>query len=169
MKIRLATNEDRASILAIIEPVIRAGETYALDAKMGSTDALNYWLGSDKTTFVAENDGEILGTYYIRTNQAGGGSHVCNCGYMTSAHATGKGVARTMCQHSIEYAKSAGYLAMQFNFVVSTNQRAVQLWQSQGFEVVGKLPQAFKHPSQGYVDALVMFRTLEDNQHSKSP
>lgn len=169
MKIRLATNEDRASILAIIEPIIRAGETYALDSKMGSADALNYWLGADKTTFVAENDGEILGTYYIRTNQTGGGSHVCNCGYMTSAHATGKGVARTMCQHSIDYAKSAGYLAMQFNFVVSTNHRAVLLWQSQGFEVVGKLPQAFKHPSQGYVDALVMFRTLDDNQHSKSP
>jgi len=169
MKIRLATDEDRTSILAIIEPVIRAGETYALDSEMGSADALNYRLGADRTTFVAENDGEILGTYYIRTNQAGGGSHVCNCGYMASAHATGKGVARTMCQHSIQYAKSAGYLAMQFNFVVSTNQRAVLLWQSQGFEVVGKLPNAFKHPSQGYVDALVMFRTLDDNQHSKSP
>jgi len=162
MKIRLATDEDRPAIWAIIEPIIRAGETYALDSTMGRGDALDYWLGADKTTFIAENDGEILGTYYIRTNQSGGGSHVCNCGYMTSAHATGRGVARTMCQHSIEYAQSAGYLAMQFNFVVSTNHRAVGLWQSQGFQIVGKLPKAFNHPSAGYVDALVMFRTLDN-------
>nr|WP_294839056.1 N-acetyltransferase [uncultured Methylotenera sp.] len=161
MKIRLATDADRPSLWAIIEPVIRAGETYALDTKMSREKALDYWLGSDKITFVAENDGEILGTYYIRTNQTGGGSHVCNCGYMTSAHATGRGIARAMCQHSLEYAKSAGYLAMQFNFVVSTNQRAVGLWQSQGFEIVGTLPNAFKHPSAGYVDALVMFKTLD--------
>lgn len=161
MKIRTATDKDRSAIWAIIEPVIRAGETYALDAKMGREDALNYWLGSDKTTFVAESDGEILGTYYIRTNQSGGGSHVCNCGYMTAAHATGRGIARAMCQHSLAYAKAAGYLAMQFNFVVSTNQRAVGLWQSQGFEIVGRLPKAFHHPSAGYVDALVMFKTLD--------
>jgi len=161
MKIRPATNNDRSAIWAIIEPVIRAGETYALDSKMERTDALHYWLGADKTTFVAESDDEILGTYYIRTNQTGGGSHVCNCGYMTSAHATGRGIARAMCQHSLEYAKAAGYLAMQFNFVVSTNQRAMGLWQSQGFEIVGRLPKAFNHPSAGYVDALVMFKTLD--------
>ncbi|MGY1490129.1 N-acetyltransferase family protein [Methylobacillus pratensis] len=160
MNIRLATNEDRPAIWKILEPVIRAGETYALDPKMGRGDALDYWLAPEKTTFVAEEDGQILGTYYLRTNQPGGGSHVCNCGYMTSIHATGKGIARAMCQHSIEFAKAQGYLAMQFNFVVSSNHRAVKLWQSFGFKIVGRIPKAFQHPVEGFVDALVMFKTL---------
>ncbi len=101
-----------------------------------------------------------MGTYYIRANQAGGGSHVANCGYITAASATGRGIARRMCQHSLEYARSKGYRAMQFNFVVSTNERAVALWQSLGFEIVGRLPKAFQHPVHGYVDGLVMFQTL---------
>lgn len=160
MDIRLATKKDMPAIWAILEPVIRAGETYALDVTMNQAEALNYWFGADKTTFVAEEEGELLGTYYIRTNQAGGGSHVCNCGFVTSVHATGKGVARSMCQHAINYAKSQGYLGMQFNFVVSNNHRAVGLWQSLGFDIVGRLPKAFKHPAAGYVDALVMFKSL---------
>lgn len=160
MQIRIANRGDAPAIWSILEPVIRAGETYTLNSAMSQDEALDYWFGSDKTTFVAEQDGEILGTYYIRDNQAGGGSHVCNCGYMTAAHATGRGVARSMCEHSLNYAKSQGYLAMQFNFVVSTNVRAVGLWQSMGFEIVGRLPKSFRHPSQGYVDALVMFRGL---------
>lgn len=160
MNIRLATKEDRPVIWSIIEPVIRAGETYAIDPKIGRGDALDYWYGADKTTFVAEEDGEVLGTFYIRTNQAGGGSHICNCGYITSAKATGKGIARKMCEYSIEYAKSKGYLGMQFNFVVSNNHRAVGLWQSLGFEILTRLPKAFNHPSEGYVDALVMFKAF---------
>jgi GNAT superfamily N-acetyltransferase len=127
---------------------------------MTEADALAYWLGSDRETFVAEDDGEIVGTYFIRANQSGGGKHICNCGYMTSALATGRGVARAMCQHSLEHARQRGYRGMQFNFVVSTNTRAVALWQSLGFETVGRLPQAFLHPTQGYVDALVMFRAI---------
>lgn len=160
MIIRLASNEDRPVIWSIIEPVIRAGETYAIDPKIGRGDALDYWLGPDKTTFVAEKDGMVLGTFYLRTNQAGGGSHICNCGYITSANATGKGIARQMCEYSMEYAKSKGYLGMQFNFVVSTNHRAVSLWQSLGFEILARLPKAFNHPTAGYVDALVMFKSL---------
>jgi L-amino acid N-acyltransferase YncA len=109
---------------------------------------------------VAEDDGEIAGTYYIRANQAGGGKHICRCGYMTSTAATGRGVARAMCKHSLDYARKRGFLGMQFNCVVSTNTRAVALWQSFGFEIVGRLPQAFHHPKFGYVDALVMFRPL---------
>jgi ribosomal protein S18 acetylase RimI-like enzyme len=109
---------------------------------------------------VAEADGEILGTYYMRANQAGGGRHVCNCGYMTSSSATGRGVARAMCRHSLEYARQRGYRGMQFNFVVGSNTRAVALWRSFGFEIVGRLPEAFDHPTLGYVDALVMFRPL---------
>ncbi len=125
---------------------------------MSEADALSYWLGPDKETFVAEEAGVILGTYYLRPNQPGGGRHVSNCGYMVSASATGRGIAQRMCEHSIEYARSQGYRAMQFNFVVSTNERAVRLWQSLGFQIVGRLPLAFHHPTAGYVDALVMYR-----------
>jgi ribosomal protein S18 acetylase RimI-like enzyme len=160
MLIRPASPQDRFAIWSIIEPVIRAGDTYALDSDMSEDDAISYWMGSDKETFVAEEDGAILGTYYMRPNQAGGGKHICNCGYMTSAHATGRGVARQMCLHSLDHARRRGYRGVQFNFVVSTNERAVRLWQSLGFEVVGRLPLAFNHPTQGYVDALVMFQPL---------
>jgi len=158
MLIRPARPEDRPSLWSIIGPVIRAGETYTIDPNLTETEALAYWLGPDKETFVAEEGGAMLGTYYIRANQAGGGSHVCNCGYMTSAPATGRGVARAMCEHSLAHAKARGYRAMQFNFVVSTNERAVRLWQAMGFDIVGRLPLAFHHPRFGDVDALVMFR-----------
>ncbi|MDR5651310.1 GNAT family N-acetyltransferase [Ruixingdingia sedimenti] len=160
MLIRPALAEDWPAIRAIVEPTIRAGETYALDPGMGAEDLRAYWLGPDRETFVAEEDGVILGTYYVKANQAGGGRHVCNCGYMTGAQATGRGVARRMCAHSLDHARARGYRAMQFNFVVSTNERAVRLWQAMGFDIVGRLPLAFRHPRQGYVDALVMFRAL---------
>lgn len=160
VKIRLATTDDRPNIWAIIEPVIRAGETYTLDRDMTEEEALAYWAGPDKETFVAEEVGRILGTYYMRPNQAGGGKHVCNCGYMTAAQATGRGVARQMCLHSLDHARERGYRAMQFNFVVSTNERAVRLWEQLGFGVVGQLPLAFNHPTRGFVDALVMFQAL---------
>jgi ribosomal protein S18 acetylase RimI-like enzyme len=160
--IRPATRADARALWEILEPVIRAGETYALDRELGEPEALAYWLGADRETFVAENDGEIVGTYFIRPNQAGGGAHVCNCGYVTRPAASGRGVARAMCLHSLDHARHRGYRAMQFNFVVETNERAVRLWKSLGFEVVGRLPGAFAHPTLGYVDALVMFRRLDD-------
>ena len=127
---------------------------------MTEADALAHWMAADKETFVDEEDGLVLGTYYIRSNQPGGGAHVCNCGYVTSAAASGRGIARRMCEHSLNHARSRGYRAMQFNFVVSTNERAVRLWQSLGFAIVGRLPLAFSHPTQGYVDALVMYQSL---------
>src|SRR5436309_1206141 len=105
MQIRPARPSDWPSIWAIIEPVIRAGETYTLDRDMTEEQARAYWLGPDKEAFVADDD-VILGTYYMRPNQAGGGGHVCNCGYMTSRQATGRGIARQMCLHSLEHAKS---------------------------------------------------------------
>jgi ribosomal protein S18 acetylase RimI-like enzyme len=160
MLIRPARPEDAVAIWSIIRPIIRAGDTYALDPQMSEADALAYWLGPDKETFVAEEDGLILGTYYMRPNQAGGGAHVCNCGYMTSTAATGRRIARLMCKHSLDHARARGYRAMQFNFVVSTNERAVRLWESLGFTIVGRLPFAFRHPTRDYVDALVMFQPL---------
>lgn len=156
MLIRPALPADAAAIWAVIGPVIRAGETYALDPGLSETGALAYWMGPDRKTFVAEEDGRILGTYYLRPNQSGGGSHVCNCGYISAA----PGVGRRMAEHSIALARAEGYRAMQFNLVVATNDRAIRLWQSLGFETIGTLPGAFRHPTQGYVNALVMYRTL---------
>ncbi|MBX9843842.1 MAG: GNAT family N-acetyltransferase [Xanthobacteraceae bacterium] len=160
MLIRPATPNDQTAIWRIIKQVIRSGETYTLPRDMSEACAIAYWCGPDRETFVAEEGGEIVGTYYIRANQHGGGAHVCNCGYITAPGQTGKGVARRMCEHSLGHARSHGFKAMQFNFVVSTNERAVRLWQSLGFETVGRLPLAFQHPRLGFVDALVMFRAL---------
>jgi L-amino acid N-acyltransferase YncA len=160
LNIRPARPDDAGAIWAILEPVIRAGDTYTLPPSMSREEALAYWLSPSHEIFVAEADGQIAGTYYIRPNQRGGGSHVANCGYITATAATGKGVARAMCAHSLDHAKKQGYRAMQFNFVVSTNERAVRLWKSFGFEVVGRLPKAFLHPTTGYTDAYVMYRVL---------
>jgi ribosomal protein S18 acetylase RimI-like enzyme len=160
MNIRHATDADADAIWQIVEPTIRAGATYTLDPAMSRDAALGYWMGGDRETFVAERDQSVVGTYYIRANQAGGGAHVANCGYMTAPESQGKGVARAMCEHSIAHARERGFRAMQFNFVVSTNQRAVRLWHSMGFETAGRLPAAFRLPSGEYVDALVMFRKI---------
>lgn len=147
-------------IWGILEPVIRGGDAYTLPTEMSREDALAYWMSAGHEVFVAEENGEILGTYYLRANQKGGGAHVANCGYVTAPWATGRGVARAMCQHSLERAKAREFRAMQFNFVVSSNGRAVRLWQSMGFDIVGRLPGAFLHPTLGAVDALVMYRQL---------
>jgi L-amino acid N-acyltransferase YncA len=159
-KIRVATPGDINAIWEILEPTIRAGQTYTLPRDMTREAALAYWFSPGHEVFVAEENAVILGTYFLQANQKGGGDHVANCGYITAPHATGRGVARAMCLHSLDHARSRGFRAMQFNFVVSSNERAVRLWQSLGFEVVGRLPQAFLHPTLGYVDTLVMFRNL---------
>lgn len=158
MSIRSAKSDDYEAIWAILEPMIRAGETYTLPRDMSREEVLKYWFSEEKETFVWGENGEILGTYFLKANQQGGGSHVANCGYVTAAAAQGRGIARAMCLHSLERAKERGFRAMQFNFVVSTNERAVKLWQSLGFEIVGRLPRAFAHPERGFVDALVMYR-----------
>jgi L-amino acid N-acyltransferase YncA len=160
MIIRPAGSSDTDAIWSILEPTIRAGETYTLPREMDQEQALAYWFSAGHTVFVAEDDGEVLGTYYLRANQQGGGSHVGNCGYMTSAKASGRGVATAMCAHSLEYARTHGFRAMQFNFVVSSNVGAIHLWEKFGFVTIGRLPEAFLHPRLGYVDALVMYRTL---------
>ena len=151
---------DEDAIWAILEPVIRAVETYPLPRDMDRESALAYWFSPGHEVFVAEENGEIVGTYFLQANQKGGGAHVANCGYMTAPRATGHGVARAMCAHSLDRARQRGFRAMQFNFVVSTNERAVRLWKSFGFEIVGRLPNAFQHPALGPVDAYIMYRQL---------
>jgi ribosomal protein S18 acetylase RimI-like enzyme len=160
MIIRPGTPADADAIWGILEPVFRAGETYSLPRDIDRAGALAYWLAPGNTVFVAEEDGELLGTYVLRTNRQGGGDHVANCGYVTHPASTRQGVGAAMCAHSLEEAVRRGFSAMQFNFVVSTNERAVALWQRFGFAIVGRLPRAFRHPRLGLVDALVMHRDL---------
>ena len=160
MNIRSATRNDDTEIWKILEPTIRAGETYPLPREMTRLEALAYWHGPEHGVFVAEESGNILGTYYMKANNRGGGAHVANCGYMTAPEARGRGVARAMCMHSIDEARRRGFRAIHFNFVISSNEAAVHLWQSCGFEIVGRLPKAFEHPQRGLVDALVMYRML---------
>lgn len=157
---RTAAEADRAAIWKILEPVIRRGETYTLPADMSEPEALAFWFSPGNEVLVWEARGKVLGTYFLRANQRGGGAHVANCGYVTADAAQGRGIARAMCLHSMERAKERGFLAMQFNFVVSTNVRAIKLWQGLGFETVGRLTGAFRHPGKGLVDALVMYRNL---------
>jgi len=160
MQIRAATPDDTAAIWSVLEPMIRAGETFALPRDMTREDALAYWFAPGHDVFVAEDGGAIVGTYYLHANQRGGGGHVANCGYVTSQRATGRGIARAMCGHSLDHARARGFRAMQYNIVVSTNERAVRLWQAMGFAIVGRLPGAFAHPTLGDVDAFVMYQRL---------
>lgn len=158
--IRPATKADDDAIWAMLEPVFRAGETYAVDPGIPREAGLAYWSGGDHRVFVAEDAGAPFGSYFLTPNQKGGGAHVCNCGFVTDQAARGRGIARAMLRHALKVAREAGFAAMQFNFVIASNHDAVALWHSEGFETIGRLPAAFRHPRQGLVDALVMFRQL---------
>jgi GNAT superfamily N-acetyltransferase len=160
--IREAGPQDGPAITSLVLPVFRAGETYTVPRDIGSGDALAFWCAPEKSVFLAEDAaGEALGTYYIRPNASGGGDHVCNCGYVTAELARGQGVARAMLEHSKKTARALGFRAMQFNFVVTTNTRAIKTWERAGFRTVGQLPGAFRHPRAGFVDALVMWKDLD--------
>ena len=161
MCIRAATKEDFEQIWSIFHEIAAAGETYTYPPDTTKDKALKIWMETPRKSYVLEEDDKILGTYFIKTNQSGPGDHVCNCGYMVSSSARGRGLGTAMCEHSQRLARELGYKAMQFNFVVSTNESAVRLWSKLGFAIVGRLPKAFHHPSKGYVDALVMYKWLE--------
>jgi ribosomal protein S18 acetylase RimI-like enzyme len=163
MDIRACDDNDADAIWRILQPTLRSGETYALPRDMSRDEALGYWLAPTHRVFVAAIDGSVIGTYYLKANQGGGGRHIANCGYMTDTQAQGRGVARAMCEHSLGLARDLGYRAMQFNFVVSSNERAIALWKSFGFSVIGAIPAAFEHPRLGFVDAYVMHRSLIDD------
>ncbi|MBC3873930.1 GNAT family N-acetyltransferase [Undibacterium flavidum] len=162
IQIRTATSEDFEQIWPIFRAVVAAGETYTYPRDTNKEQAKQLWMNTPRQTLVAEEDGKILGSYFIKTNQTGSGDHVCNCGYMVSPEARGRGLARLMCEHSQALAVTLGYRAMQFNFVVSSNEVAVRLWTKLGFETVGRLPRAFRHPLLDDVDALVMYKWLTE-------
>lgn len=158
--VRRAESRDHDAIWRIVHEIVAEGTTYPFAPDTTRAEGLRLWVELPKATYVAELDGNIVGTYYLKGNQPGLGSHVCNAGYMVPNNARGSGIGRAMCAHSLEEAKRMGYLAMQYNLVATTNQQAVALWKTMGFEVVGTLPKAFRHATQGLVDAHVMYKIL---------
>jgi len=161
MLIRSFEPPDWPDVWSILEPVFRAGETYAFSLDITEMEARHAWTAGARLVFVAVDDGgRISGTYYLKPNQEGPGNHVCNCGYVVAEAARGHGVASEMCEHSQAEARERGYRAMQYNLVAASNAGAVRLWTKHGFEVIGTLPGAFRHPTLGFVDAHVMYKTL---------
>lgn len=155
------TDEDFALFWPTFQSIVQAQETYAIDPDISYEAAQQLWCKAPKASLVVKDEsGQILGAYYLKANAAGPGDHVCNCGYMVNPAARGKGVARAMCEHSQQQAKELGFLAMQYNAVVATNDVAVTLWQKLGFHIVGTVPNAFRHGRLGLVDTYVMYKTL---------
>lgn len=161
LSIRPARPDDHDAIWHIFHAVVSTGDTYAYPPETSREEALRLWLPSQGWTYVAEADGSVVATYVMKANQPGQGGHVANCGYMVDPSASGRGIGETLCRHSMAEAVRLGFLAMQFNFVVSTNARAVALWKRCGFEIVGTVPRSFRHPSLGLVDTFVMYRSLQ--------
>ena len=160
MTIRLANQTDHEAVWHIISNVISTGDTYVFAPDSTKEKMLNYWFAVDKKTFVAEENGEILGTFYLKENQMDLGSHIVNAGYMVSENARGKGLGKTMAEFSLEEARRLGFHAMQFNLVVKTNEKAVKLWLKMGFSIIGEIPEAYKHSALGFVNAYIMYQKL---------
>jgi len=158
--IRTATDSDKPAVWEIIRTVIAAGDTYVFAPDTPEDEMLAYWFSPEKHVYVAKDNGTVLGTYWIKANQPGLGSHIANGAYMVSPNAKGKGVGRMMAEHSLDEAKRLGFTAMQFNFVVKSNQVAVTLWQKVGFEIIGEIPNAFDHGQNGMTSAYIMYRKL---------
>jgi len=161
MTIREASANDIDAIWEIFENVVKGGDTYAFAPDTTKEEFLNIWFAPVMKTYVAEDDGRIIGSYFIKPNQPGLGAHIANCGYMVHTDVRGKGTGRQMCEHSLIVAKQLGYKGMQYNIVVSTNIKAVELWKKVGFRIIGTIPGGFKHLQLGYVDAYIMFREID--------
>lgn len=162
VKIKLAREENFEEIWSIIHEVLKKGDTYPFATQTTKAEAIQIWMKHPRATYVAYSADKMVGTYYIKPNQPGLGSHVCNAGYMVTAKARGQGIGRAMCQHSLDEARQLGFKAMQYNLVVCTNKGAIKLWQDLGFKIIGTLPKAFNHKEKGYVDALVMYQWLAE-------
>jgi len=160
LQIRRARKNDRPAIWQIFRAVVATGDTYVFDPKISRAKALTYWLSPEARCYVAVSDQELVGTYILKQNQPGLGSHVANAGFMVAPSAQGRGVGRAMAKHCLQEATRLGYRAMQFNFVVATNKTALRLWEDLGFKIVGRLPGAFRHAQDGFVDVYVMYRRL---------
>ena len=160
--IREATAQDRDAIWKIFQATVAPGDSFVYDPNTSREEALGYWFGAGTLTYVATQDQKIVGSYILRPNRPGLGGHVANAGFMVDPGARSLGIGRLMGEHCLTEARRLGYRAMQFNFVVSTNTSAVRLWEKLGFRIVGTLPGAFRHARKGFVDAYVMFRSLED-------
>jgi ribosomal protein S18 acetylase RimI-like enzyme len=148
---------DRDALWDMLRPVFRAGDTYAIDPEISKSDALTYW--TSHASFIV-GDATPRGTFYVRPNQPGGGAHVCNAGFITASGNEGRGVAQRMLHHALESARSMGFLAMQFNFVLDSNTRALGLWRKAGFAQIGRQPRAFRLPDGTLVDALILHKFL---------
>lgn len=169
LNIRPATDSDRAAIWEIFREVIAAGDTYPLDPSISREDGLAYWFQKAAHIYVVQLDrlnrsssrqAQIVGSYTLHPNQPSGSAHVANAGFIVSKEAREQGIGRAMGEHCLKEARRLGFRAMQFNFVVSTNESAVKLWQTLGMKIIGTLPGAFRHPTRGYVDVCVMFQSF---------
>ena len=160
--IRQAADADYPGIWPILREVFGAGETYPHPVDTDEEAARQYWMETPTATFVAEIGGEVVGSYYLRPNQVGLGSHVANAGYVVASKHWGKRVGTAMGEHSLGAAKRLGFLAIQLNLVVSTNEASLKIWKKLGFATVGTLPGAFRHAKLGLIDAYVMYRLLDD-------
>ncbi len=158
--IRKYREEDKEQIWKIIEHVLSKGDSFTDSPDSSREQILDDWCSSEKNTFVAVSEDKIVGTFYIKENQPGLGSHIANGSYMVAPEARGKGVGRKMGEFSIEEAKRLGFYAMQFNFVVKSNEKAVKLWKSLGFEIIGEIPEAFRHMENELTNAYIMYRKL---------
>lgn len=161
LTIRAATNNDRDAIWEIFRATVAPGDVFVYAPNTSREEAFGYWFAAGTQAFVAEQNGKVIGSYILRPNRPGLGRHVANAGFMVDPGGRGLGVGRAMGEHCLGEARRQGYRAMQFNFVVSTNESAVRLWQQLGFTIVGTLPGAFRHAQKGFVDAYVMFRSLD--------
>ena len=158
LQIRRAVFTDFDQIWPIIQETFEKADTYVFSPDTTKKEGFCIWMETSLATYVAVEDEKILGTYFLKSNQPGLGSHICNAGYIVSSKARGRGIGKVMCEHSLKEAVVWGFKGMQYNFVVSTNQVAVKLWQKCGFSIVGTLYKAFKHKEKGFVDAYVMYQ-----------
>lgn len=160
MQIRLATQSDYNAVWEIFSRVIQSEDTYVFSADTPKTDLAKYWFAPYMRTYVVEDQGQIVGTYIQKPNQIDLGSHVANCSYMVHPEAQSRGIGKRMCQHSIDEAKRFGFVAIQFNIVLSTNTAAVGLWKSFGFDIIGTTPKGFYSEKLGYIDTYIMYKSL---------
>jgi ribosomal protein S18 acetylase RimI-like enzyme len=160
IEIRKATENDRKAVWNIVKAVIQGGDTYVFSPGTPQEEMMDYWFSPDKYNYVAVSDGNVVGTFWLKANQPGLGSHVANAAYAVSPDASGQGIGRLMADFSINEARKLGFKAMQFNFVVKSNDVAVRLWQKVGFEIIGEIPDAFDHVHDGMTNAYIMYRKL---------